>query len=96
MMQLEIDTISPPLSPAMHTTFQHMPPPMHMQSPTHIQQLQHIPPLTLQSTTPEPPERFADIDVTELRKLYVAAMRSLKAEKQQRIPPFFVSYRNYT
>jgi len=94
MMQLEIDTIIPPLSPALHTAFQHIPQPTHlipphMQPPTHIQPLlmqasPHIPPLALQSPTPEPPEKYADIDVTELRKLYVAAMMALKAEKQQR------------
>jgi hypothetical protein len=77
MMLLELDTVSPPLSPATtHTTT--------YQTPVHT-----IPPLTLQSSPPtfESPEKFIDIDPTELRKHYVAAMMSLKAEKQQRIPP---------
>jgi len=72
-MLLELDTASPPRSPAPHTTTYTTP---HMPSIS----LSHQPPPSSVETI----ERFGDIDSQELRKLYLAAMMSLKAEKQQR------------
>lgn len=84
-MLLELDT-PPPLSrsPSTHTT-SYVPSHSHSLSHSHT----HIPSISLSSSpssaTPDGLDnKFSDIDPQELRRLYLAAMMSLKAEKQQR------------
>ncbi len=77
MMLLEIDSLSPPRSPrassVVHTSM-HTP----VSSPS--------PPMITLGASPEISEKvITDMDPGELRRLYLAAMMSLKAEKQQRI-----------
>lgn len=85
-MLLELDTTpAPTRSPSSLHTASYTTPHSHSHP--------HVPSLSLQplSSSPTPtgsvdtPDKFQDVDPQELRRLYLAAMMSLKAERQQRI-----------
>lgn len=79
-MLLELDAASLARPQSTPYASPHPLPPSHSHSHLPINPPPPPPTPTLEQT-----DKFQDIDPQELRRLYLAAMMSLKAEKQQRI-----------